>query len=271
MKERLKREKVVNKELKINNIYNLDVLEFLEKVPNGYADLVVIDPPYNLKKGDWDNFKNEKEFLDFTYNYLEKCIPKIKEGGSLYIFNTAYNSAFILKYLLDLKMIYQNWIVWYKKDGFSACKKKYVNNQETILYFTKGKNSTFNYDDIREPYSSKNRIEAAEKKGIIKNGKRWFPNSKGKLCTDVWEYTSVRLLNKVNGKTIKQEHPTPKPELMLERIIKASSNKKDVVMDLFSGTGTTSVIAKKLGRNYIGCEIDKNYCKLIEKRLKNVN
>ena len=260
-----------NSDLKINNIYNLDVCEFLEKIPDDYIDLAVIDPPYNLNKGDWDTFKSNNDFLDFTYKYIKKCIPKIKTGGSLYIFNTAFNSAFILKYLLELNMNYQNWIIWFKKDGFSACKNKYVNNQETILYFTKGKTATFNYDDIREPYSSADRIKAAQKKGIIKNGKRWFPNSKGKLCSDVWEYTSVRLLNKVNGKTVKQEHPTPKPELMIERIIKASSNKNDVILDLFSGTGTTAVVAKKLGRNYIGCEINKEYCKFINRRLKNVN
>ena len=260
-----------DKKLKINNIYNMDVFEFLKKVPDEFADLVVIDPPYNLNKGDWDSFKNEKEFQSFTYNYLKLCIPKIKNGGSLYIFNTAYNSSFILKYLLDLDMTYKNWIVWYKKDGFSACKNKYINNQESILYFTKGKRATFNYDEIREPYSSKDRIQAAEKTGIIKNGKRWFPNRNGKLCSDVWEFTSVRLLNKKNGKTIKQDHPTPKPELMLERMIKASSNENDLIMDLFSGTGTTSAVAKRLKRNFIGCEKDKKYCELIKRRLRNVN
>lgn len=257
--------------LKVNCIYNMDVCEFLEKIPNKSIDLAIIDPPYNLRKDAWDSFKNDKDFFDFTYKYLEKSVLKIKEGGALYIFNTAYNAAFILKMLIDLKMKYQNWIIWYKKDGFSACKNKYVNNQETILYFTKGKPSIFNYDDIRMPYYSTSRIVAAEKKGILKNGKRWYPNKKGKLCSDVWEYTSVRLLKKVNGKTVKQDHPTPKPELMIERMIRASSNTNDVIMDLFSGTGTTSFIAKKLGRKYIGCEIDKKYCEIIEKRLKNVN
>ena len=87
----------------------------------------------------------------------------------------------------------------------------------------------------------------------------------------MWEFTSVRLLNKINGKTVKQEHPTPKPEAMIERIIKASSNNNDIIMDLFSGTGTTSYISKKLFRQFTGCEINKEYCKIIKKRLKNVN
>lgn len=251
-----------------NKIYKMDVMEFLPRLEDSSVDLAIIDPPYNLKKGDWDNFKSENEFFEWTKNYLSLLSPKLKATASLYIFNTAYNSAFILKILLDLGLHYQNWIVWYKKDGFSACKNKFVNNQETILYFTKSaKNWTFNSNDVRVPYISKERLEAAKEKGILKNGKRWFPNENGKLCSDVWEFTSVRLTNKVDGKTKKQLHPTPKPEEMIERMILASSNKNDLVLDLFSGTGTTAFCAKKFGRNFIGCENNDEYIKVIEARL----
>ena len=96
-----------NKYLKTNEVYNMDVMDFLDRIPDSFIDLAIIDPPYNLKKGDWDKFKTTTEFLDFTYTYLEKCIKKIKKGGSLYIFNTAYNAAFIFNFLLELKMNYQ--------------------------------------------------------------------------------------------------------------------------------------------------------------------
>jgi site-specific DNA-methyltransferase (adenine-specific) len=84
----------------------------------------------------------------------------------------------------------------------SGTKKKYVNAQEAILFFTKSDEYVFNVDDIRVPYDSTERIEHAKRKGIIKNGKRWYPNPKGKLCTDVWHFSSERHKNKVNGKVI---------------------------------------------------------------------
>ena len=252
-----------------NKIYLLDVIEYLNKLENNSIDLAIIDPPYNLDIDYWDNFSSFEEFLNFTNTYLNLVYEKLKETGSLYIFNTAYNSVFIFDILKNkLNMNYLNWIIWYKKDGFSACSKKYVNNQETILFFTKSKNYTFNCNDIRIPYASTDRINAAQKNGILKNGKRWFPNPNGKLCTDVWEFPSVRLSNKVNGKTVKQKHPTPKPELLIERMIKASSNKGDLVLDLFSGTGTTAVVAKKNDRLFTGCENNTEYLEFINNRLK---
>lgn len=255
--------------MKIDEIKFADVFDYLRKLDDESIDLAIIDPPYNLGKASWDSFKSLESFLDFTKKYLELVYKKLKKTGSLYIFNTAFNSAFILSILNnELKMKYQNWIVWYKKDGFSSCKKKYVNNQETILFFTKSNVFTFNCDAVREPYISKHRIDIAKEKGIIKNGKRWYPNPNGKLCNDVWEVASVRLTNKKNGRTIKQQHPTPKPEKIIERIIRASSNSGDLVLDLFSGTGTTAYVAKINNRHFVGCENNPNYIKIIEERLK---
>lgn len=253
--------------MKINTIEMKDVFEYLDGVTDNSIDLAIIDPPYNLDQGEWDSFASSNDFLDFTQAYLEKVVSKISKNGSLYIFNTSRNCAYILMILEKLDMKFKNWIVWYKKDGFSSCKRKYVNNQETILFFTKSDKYTFNYDLIREPYSSTERISAAVKKGILKNGKRWYPNPNGKLCSDVWNFTSVRLMKKEKGKTIKQNHPTPKPELMIERMILASSNEGDLVMDLFSGTGTTAYIAKKNKRKFTGCENNPFYIELIERRL----
>ena len=252
-----------------NDIYEMDVFDFLNKLENQTIDLAVIDPPYNMKKGNWDNFKSDEEYFDFTFNWLDILLSKMKSTGSFYLFNNPFNSAIILNHLNFKGVYFKNWITWYKKDGFSASKKRFVNNQETILFYTMDKSSyTFNSDLVRLPYLSSGRIEAAKKCGILKNGKRWYPNENGKLCPDVWEITSQRHLDKKNGKITKQIHPTPKPEIMLERIIKASSNEGDLVLDLFSGTGTTSFIAKKLGRNFIGCENNSLYLKYAKNRLE---
>ena len=87
--------------LKINQIYNLDCFDFLNKIDNASVDLAVIDPPYNMSKADWDTFASQKDFLDFTHKWIDALLPKLKQNGSLYIFNTPFNSAYILQYLVS--------------------------------------------------------------------------------------------------------------------------------------------------------------------------
>jgi len=253
---------------KINEIYNLDCLEFLGKIDDESINLAVIDPPYNLCKAKWDTFKSKKDFFDFTFRWIDALIPKLKENGSLYIFNTPYNSAFILSYLVAKGLFFQNWITWDKRDGLSGAKRKYNNGQESILFFTKDNNHIFNFDDIRLPYESTERIAHAKRKGILKNDKRWFPNPKGRLCGEVWHITSERHKNKVNGKTTKMSHITPKPLELVERIIKASSNVGDLVLDCFVGSGTTAVAARKLKRNFICNDLNKTYVRIAKTNLK---
>jgi site-specific DNA-methyltransferase (adenine-specific) len=221
-----------------------------------------------MKKADWDTFTSHEDFLDFTYKWIDALLPKLKSNGSLYVFNTPFNSAFILQYLMLKGMNFQNWITWDKRDGLGASKRKYSNGQETILFFTKSDNHIFNYNDIRVPYESTDRMLHATEKGILKNGKRWFPNPKGRFCGEVWHITSERHKRKINGRVQKMGHLTPKPLDLIERIIKASSKKGDLVLDCFVGSGTTAVASKKLGRNFVCSDIDKDYVKLSEKNLK---
>lgn len=254
--------------IQLNKIYNLDCFEFLSKIDDNFVNLAVIDPPYNMSKANWDTFKSQKDFLNFTFKWIDALLPKLEENGSLYIFNTPYNSAFILDYLVRKGLIFQNWITWDKRDGLGSAKRKYSNGQETILFFTKGKNHIFNYNDIRVPYESIDRIQHAKKKGILKNGKRWFPNINGKFCGEVWHITSERHKRKINGKIQKMEHLTPKPFELIERIIKASSKDGDIVLDCFVGSGTTAVVSQKLKRNFLCSDKNKKYVILTNKNLK---
>lgn len=243
----------------LNAIHIQDCLSFLKSLEDKSIDLAIIDPPYNLKVAKWDTFKSEQEFLDFSFKWIDLLLKKMKKSGSFYIFNTPYHCALFLHYLQD-KAVFQNFITWYKKDGLSYTKKRFVSNQESILFYTMdSKNYYFDCDCIRIKYQSTERMKHATKKGILKNGKRWYPNPNGKLCPDVWEIVSQRHKCKVNGKTQKLNHPTPKPREMIERMIKASSKEGDLVLDLFSGTGITSRVARELDRNYIGCELNKEY------------
>lgn len=255
--------------LKINEVYNLDCIDFLNKVDDKSVDLAVVDPPYNLQKAKWDLFKSEKDFFQFTFRWIDALVPKLKNTGSVYIFNTPYNSAYILSYLVSKGLLFQNWITWDKRDGLGGAKRKYSNGQETILFFTKSKKYTFNFNEIRLPYESTTRIAHAKKKGILKGGKRWFPNPNGRLCGEVWHIVSERHKNKVDGKTPTMPHITPKPVELVERIIRASSNNGDLILDCFVGSGTTAVVAKKLSRNFICSDSNKDYVKLTNININN--
>ncbi len=255
--------------LEINKIYHMDCIKFLQKIDNASIDLAVLDPPYNMSKADWDIFKCHDDFLNFSYQWIDLIIDKLKNTGSLYIFNTPYNSAFILQYLVSKGLIFQNWITWDKRDGLGYSKSKFANGQETILFFVKSNKHTFNAEDIRIPYESTSRIAHASKKGILKNGKRWFPNSNGKLCGEVWHFSSQRHKQKVNGKTPKLKHITPKPIDLVHRIIKASSNENDIVLDCFVGSGTTAIASFQLNRNFLCADQNIEYVKLANERLKN--
>ena len=250
-----------------NEIYHMDCFKFLNSIDDGTVNLAIIDPPYNMQKAEWDSFASQKAFFDFTYSWIDELIPKLQSNGSLYIFNTPYNSAFILRYLVSKGLHFQNWITWDKRDGMSGARKRFNSGQETILFFTKGRDHTFNCDDVRVPYQSTERIEHAKKNGILKNGKRWFPNSNGRLCGEVWHITSERHKNKVNGKVQKMGHATPKPLELVERIVAASSNENDLILDCFVGTGTTAIAAKKMKRNFLCCDLEKNYVELARKKL----
>ncbi len=255
----------------LNKIILADCFDFLKDVECASVDLAVIDPPYFLNKGEWDTFRSENDFFQFTYKWIDALIPKLKDGASLYIFNTPYNSAFILTYLQSRGLNFQNWITWDKRDGFTHTKKRFIPNQETILFFSKGVPNFFNANSVRIEYDSTERMAHAMRKGILKkDGSRWYPNPNGKLCGDVWHITSERHKNKINGKVQSMAHATPKPTDMIERIIKASSEEGDIVLDFFVGSGTTAVVSKKLNRNFLCGDACEEYVLLAKERLNEI-
>jgi site-specific DNA-methyltransferase (adenine-specific) len=269
-KEAVQKVKVNSVDAKLlNKVHKSDYSRLLSKIPENSIDLVCVDPPYNLHKADWDTFETHEKFLNFTFAWISAVSPKIKPGGGFYVFNTPRNCAYILPFVESLGFTFQNWITWNKKDGFTSTKKKFLPEQESIIYLYKnGADPTFNADPIRIPYESTSRIEAAKTKGILKNGKRWYPNKDGRLCPDVWHIPSDRHSNKEFGRLKSSDHPTVKPLPLLERIILASSKPGDVVLDIFCGSGTTLVASKLHGRNFIGCDSDTDFVNIAKRRLK---
>lgn len=255
-----------------NKILFSDCFDYLEMIPAESVDLVCVDPPYNLGVADWDSFSSDESFMDFTERWVIECANKVKPGGSVYVFNTPRNAAFILMMFEKLGFELQNWITWHKKDGFSPSKRRFRREQESILFLTKGnKRHVFNLDPVRIPYESTDRIKAASKTGILKNGKRWFPNVLGRAPGDVWFFSSERHAVKVAGRLQKPLHPTIKPLALMERIILASSNPGDIVVDFFAGSGSTLVAASSHGRVFSGCEKELGYFDLANSRIIDVN
>jgi site-specific DNA-methyltransferase (adenine-specific) len=245
-----------------------DCFSYLRRIADESVELACVDPPYNLGKGDWDSWKHRSDFLDFTESWLDALLPKLKPGAGLFVFNTPQNCAHILTFLESRGCVFQNWITWDKRDGFTATRRRFVPGQESIVYVTlPGARHTFNSDAVRVPYESTERIAAAASTGILKNGKRWYPNSNGRLCPDVWHITSERHKTKVNGRVQKSTHPTPKPLDLVERIVLAASNPGDTVLDCFAGTGMTAVAAVRHGRRFLACELSPEYAEIATKRV----
>lgn len=238
-----------------------DALEELRKIPDESVDLVFADPPYGLAKKNglgwkyskhvtlqeaWDIFSKD-EFFEFNIKWITECMRVLKHGGSMWVcgsFHNIYQLGFILQHL-DAKI--NNSIVWYKPNAQPniTC-RMFTESTEHLIWAVKNHSKTkwtFNYED------TKNKIEDRL-------------NPKGKQTRNVWAISLTPKQEKWAG-----QHPTQKPEELLRRVILASSKPGELVLDPFVGSGTTSVVAKRMGRNSIGIEKEKKYLPIIKKRM----
>ena len=247
--------------IEINKIYNSDCKKFVKNLSKNYVDLILIDPPYNELPKVWDNFND--------WNLLKKEFFRIlKENGQIYIFGKQpmlSNIYFEFRDLFDFRFE----VIWNKNKGFWSSNSTPMRSHELIWSFKKKKAKTtnlyFDIDSIKtegEPYVRKNKVTSTVRNNwkpnhtIIKDGKR-FPLS---------VLNEKPVIRKKNKHFIK--HPTEKPLSLLEWIIKSSCKKNGIVLDCFMGSGSTALASKLNNRNFIGCEIDKDFFKLSNIRLK---
>jgi adenine-specific DNA-methyltransferase len=238
-----------------------DALEALKSlVPDHSIDLIFADPPYNIGKnfnGRRDKWPSDEAYVAWCYEWLEQCILKLKDDGSIYVMTATQNMPYFDLYLRN-KIHILSRIVWaYDSSGVQA-KRFYGSLYEPILYCVKDKDRyKFNADDIlieARTGSIRKLIDYRKTTPAMYNDK--------KVPGNVWTIPRVRY-----RMAEYEEHPTQKPAALLERIIKASSNPGDIVLDPFSGTFTTSFVAQSLGRRSIGIEIDEEYTKIGLRRL----
>ena len=240
-----------------------DSFEVLKKMPAESVDLIVTDPPYNLEKN--FNAKRFKKMDDASYiAWLEMWVKEaqriLKNTGSIYVCCDWKSSAAVYVVLKKYFFV-QNRITWEREKGRSSA-KNWKNNLEDIYFATKSKDFTFNLDkvmvkkNVLAPYKDEN---GQAKDWFVENGQKYRLTAPSNVWTDITvPYWSM---------AENTEHPTQKPEKLIAKLILASSNEGDVVLDPFLGSGTTSVVAKKLNRKYIGIELDKGFAALAQKRL----
>ena len=237
-----------------------DAIVALKGIKDGSVDLVFVDPPYNIGKdfnGYKDKWSDDRSYMDWCCKWLDMVIRKIKPNGSLYLMASTQSMPYFDLFLRD-KIEIMSRIVWcYDSSGVQA-RKYYGSLYEPILFCVKDKSKyVFNAEDIL--------VEAktGAKRKLIDYRKRppQVYNSK-KVPGNVWVFPRVRYRMEEY-----ENHPTQKPVALLERIVKASTNRGDVVLDPFSGTFTTSFVAKKLGRKSIGVELQEDYIKIGLRRL----
>ena len=238
-----------------------DVLEALKSVPDNSVDLIFADPPYNIGKnfnGKIEKWDTEESYLEWCYEWLDICVQKLKPNGSFYVMTaTQFMPYFDIH--LRKKMTILSRLVWsYDSSGVQA-KKYYGSMYEPILFCVKDKNNyTFNTNDILVEAKTGSKRKLIDYRKAVPT----VYNSE-KVPGNVWEFSRVRYRMDEY-----ENHPTQKPISLLERIIKASSNEGDIILDPFSGTFTTCFVAKELNRQSIGIELQDEYVKIGLRRLQ---
>ena len=240
-----------------------DTFEALKHIPDESIDVIIVDPPYNLSKnyhGNKFNKRNNEDYTQYTHEWLDLVIPLLKPNGTLYVC-CDWESSMVIGEVLSEKITIKNRITWQREKGRGA-KTNWKNGMEDIWFCTKGNDYTFNVDAVKirrkviAPYRSN---------GVAKD---WVEDENGKFRdtypSNFWDDITIPFWSMSEN----TEHPTQKSEKLISKLILASSNKGDIVLDPFLGSGTTSVTAKKLDRKYIGIEQNPQYAVWAEKRLE---
>jgi len=229
----------------VNNIICGDCIEVLSKVAEPFADLIFADPPFNIgyKYDKYSDNQERQRYVDWTRDWMSVCKKVLKPHGSFYIAIGDEYAADVKRIADELHLFMRNWIIWYYTFG-QQTRNKFARSHTHIFYFVKDrKNFVFNDDAVR----------------MISDRQRKYrdrrANREGKMPDDVWdEYPRV-----CGTFTERRDFPCQMPESLLARIIRASSEDNNWVLDPFSGSGTTAVVAHKLNRVYTGIEISQRY------------
>ncbi len=254
-------------ETELGKLYNLDVIKFFKSIEEESVDLIFADPPYNIKKAEWDTFQSQKQYVEWSMMWIKEAHRVLKPTGTLYICGFS-------EILADIKWAASHlfkgckWLVWFYRNKANLG-NDFGRSHESILHFRKSNEFTFNIDEVRIPYNEHTlkypvHPQAETSQYNNGNGKKyvWEPNPKGAKPKDVLEIPTLS-----NGSWEKTIHTTQKPVELVRKLVLSSSNENDIVVDPFGGSGTTYGVAEAFNRKWLGTELEKEYCEIIKNRL----
>ena len=233
-------------DLAINSIHLGDCVELLRKLPDGCAQLIIADPPYNLgpRFGLDKEWIRDEEWLPWCREWLGECKRILADDGNLMVYGIHHYLCYLQIHLYELGMSYRRQIIWFYENGFTTYKRSLATHYEPLLWF----------------YKSVERLKSP----VTKNGKVWTPHPDGRLAGDVWGFPTLA------GRRFRDEkvdHPTQKPLSLTDRIVTHFSEPGSVVVVPFAGSGTECVSAMRNDRQFWGCEIKPEYVELALSRL----
>lgn len=244
----------------LNKIIKGDCLEVLKKIPDNSIDMTFADPPFNLKKK-YNGYKDSlefKEYIEWCDKWIGEMVRITKPTGSIFVHNIPRWLSHYVK-LLNEHANFKHWIAWYAPT--SPMGKSLQPTHYGILFYVKDSKKTKIYE-IRMPHERERRSNYLQKDY---GGKKAGLHPFGPLISDVW--TDI---HRIKHNKYRDEHPCQLPVSLLERLILLTTEEGDIVLDPFVGTGTTAVAAKKLGRKYIGFDLDEEYKRISENNLKKI-
>ena len=247
-------------------LWHADAMTLLGKLEAGSVDLVVADPPYAIAKAEWDEFESIDVYLDWCDQWLAEVHRVLAPHGSAYVCGFSENLADV-KARSARRFASCRWLVWYYRNKANLG-RDWGRSHESILHLRKAE-AKVDVDAIRIPYNGHTtrypaRIQAVSSQYGGEKAKRdtWEPHPLGAKPRDVIELPVI-----CNGMTEKTPHATQKPEALIEKLVLASSQPGQLVVDPFVGSGTTAVVAARLGRAWIAGDADARYVGLTRERL----
>lgn len=244
----------------VNVIHQGDAISILKQYPDESVDLVFADPPYNLEKDYlvYDDEKSTQDYINWCNNWLAEYVRILRPTGSLFVLNLPHWAMHHAAYL-NQHLHFQNWIVW---DALSEPRGKVMPAHYALLYYTKSVNTfTFNYDAVSPVDARYYCLRASCIRKRKKNGE----DEKFDLTDFWWD------IHRIKHRRDRDYHPCQLPEILMERIIRLSTNPGDIIMDAFGGTGTTPLTALKLGRQFVAIDLDPNYVKIMNEKIEQIN
>jgi len=252
----------------LGSLHRKDAVAWLASLPAGTARLVVADPPYDLGKADWDTFPSRAAYLDWSDEWIAQAHRVLREDGTMYVCGFPEPLAAIAARCAP-RFASHRILVWFYRNKASM-HDDWGRSHESILHLRKGRTMLFNTDDVRVPYNTHTKryperpqAETSQYGGAQRADRPlWTPHPGGARPRDVLEVPTL-----CNGSAEKTEHPTQKPVELVRKLVLASSDPGDLVVDPFAGSGTTLAVCEETGRRWLGCDQDATYCALVADRL----